>query len=174
MPNRTLPVPGPCACGCANVRHTLHSLVTNEQGHHDATELRWCPRCGRVTATSSRPEETYRGLRDRADHEWNVAQVAASRADALSHRLGILDATERRVLAAICHLGAGQAQPPAIAGTAGLAAPAVTAALDRLHQAGLITRTLTHHLGLPIAGWWPASPLHGLLALALEIVELHA
>jgi hypothetical protein len=157
-----MPIPGPCACGNTEIRHHIQSTIKG--AGHEATELRWCPKCGHATATTGRDDETYRQLRERADGEWAAAQVepeptgSPPQLDAISPRA-------RRVLAAICLLGPKHSTTQNLALAASLAPSQVLPAMDTLREKGIISRTHP-------ATWWPTHDWHAVLDLAMSMAEV--
>ncbi|MDP2359301.1 MAG: hypothetical protein Q8O14_00915 [bacterium] len=149
-----MPTPGPCACGNTDIRHHIQSTIKGAE--HEATELRWCPKCGHATATIGRADETYRQLRERADGEW--AAASPPQLDAISPRA-------RRVLAAICLLGPKHSTTQNLVLATSLAPSQVLPAMDTLKEKGIIVSTQD-------ATWWPTHDWQSVLDLAMSMAEV--
>jgi hypothetical protein len=168
-----MPTPGPCACGNTDIRHHIHSTI--KDAGHEATELRWCPQCGRATATSGRDDETYRQLRERADGEWAAAQVEHPPAGS-PPQLDAIGPRARRVLAAICLLGSQRSATRGLAVATGLSPRQVVHALETLQAKGFIRRTRwstpPNDDVVQPATWWPTLDWQSVLDLALCMAEV--
>ena len=105
-------------------------------------------------------------------HAVLVAQHQGLEQVGQAERLDDLSRAERRVLAAICLLGASQAHAANLAWITCLAPSRLEAELRRLEERGVLARLRRHNPADGEEAWWPTPAWHARLEPVLDFTDL--
>ena len=105
-------------------------------------------------------------------HAVLVAQHQGLDPEGAAARLEDLSQVERRVLAAVCLLGASQAHTANLAWITRLASCRLEAELRRLEERGVLARLRRHNPADGEEAWWPTPAWHSRLEPVLDFTDL--